>query len=136
MYKVYVQTDARGNVVEVTSDHYLGSADGYILVDEGDGERYREAATQYLAKDLRGFNGAVYTPNYKLVDGAVIERTETEKALDPYSDAPEDAITGPETGATDVSGIKGQLDALRGQVAVLEAVQDAMLGVEEAGDNA
>lgn len=88
-YTVYVRTDARGNILEINSDYYLMDLDGYTPIDEGGMERHRDAAEKYLPKGIDGFNGRVYTPNYKLVNGVVTERTDEEKALDPYSDIPE-----------------------------------------------
>lgn len=89
IYGVYARLDARRQIVEINSDYYLGDTAGYVKIDEGTTERYKEAATQYLSEGVLGFNGRVQTPNYKFINGSVVERTYEEKALDPYSDEPE-----------------------------------------------
>lgn len=88
MYKVFVQTDERGSVIYINSSFYVSESDDYIVIDEGEGERYKEAKDLYLEKGLYGHNGTVQTPNYKIVSGELVERTKEEQAKDPYSDPP------------------------------------------------
>ena len=45
-----------------------------------------EALLSGLSEDILGTNGRISTPNYKLVTGEVVKRTEAEMALDPSSD--------------------------------------------------
>lgn len=48
MAKVYVKDDGAGFVMAVNSDVFLADIKGWLLVDEGEGERYVYAQSQYL----------------------------------------------------------------------------------------
>ncbi len=85
-YGVYVKVDSRNNIIEINSDYYLTDLSAFYKVDEGIGEKYREAAKKYLEKGLMSFGKTNVHYNYKLVNGKVIERTENEKEIEPYSD--------------------------------------------------
>ena len=76
-YIVYVKTDERGVIVEVGSSAFVANPEGWISVDEGEGDSYRHAQSQYLDVGLTDDLG-VY--NYKLVDGKLELRTTEEKA--------------------------------------------------------
>lgn len=57
MAKVYARTDAQGRLLEVQSDVFLTDSDGWVLVDEGAGDRFTHAQGNYLpggATDIRG----------------------------------------------------------------------------------
>jgi hypothetical protein len=74
---MYVKLNARGQIVEAT--------------DATQGNEYTEVAGRVatnMPAGLLGFNGTVQTPNYALVDGAVVARADEDKARDPYSDEP------------------------------------------------
>lgn len=74
---MYVKLNARGQIVEAT--------------DATQGNEYTEVigtVATNMPAGLLGFNGTVHTPNYALVDGVVVARTDEDKARDPYSDEP------------------------------------------------
>lgn len=75
--KVYVKTDISGNITAINSSDFLSDITDWVLIDEGTGDKYRHAQNNYLDKPLTDENG-IY--NYKLVNGAVIERTNEDKA--------------------------------------------------------
>lgn len=80
MYKVYVQVDALSRITAINSDAFLTyPIENWTQIDEGDGDKYHHAQGNYLPKSLRTMQG-VY--QYKLVDGAVVERTAEEIAAD------------------------------------------------------
>ncbi|MDL2318179.1 hypothetical protein LJC74_03670 [Eubacteriales bacterium OttesenSCG-928-A19] len=101
-YSVYVQVDGRGNIIYINSDYYLEDTGGLILIDKGTTVKYRDAQDKYLDGGLYGTNGRVQTPNYKLVDGAVVARTDAEKDRDPYSDEPDPETPGSADEAMDI----------------------------------
>lgn len=78
-YNVYIKKDAAGRVMDVNSDAFLSDTTGWILIDEGTGDRYHHAQNNYFPKpkyDERGI------PRYKLVDGKPVERTPEEMDAD------------------------------------------------------
>lgn len=77
IYLVYIQIDSLNNVTAVNSSAFLDSVDGWILINEGMGDKYHHAQNNYLDKPLTDENGLY---NYKLVDGNIAERTEADKA--------------------------------------------------------
>lgn len=77
-YIVYVRTDERGVILAVSSSAFTDGI-GWTEIDRGVGDRYRHAPGNYLPDVVIDDDG-VYT--YKLVDGAVTERTEEEKNVD------------------------------------------------------
>lgn len=111
-YNVYVQTDARGSIVYINSDYHLDDVDGLIHIDKGTTVKYRDAKDKYLPEGVYGFNGRVQTPNYKLVDGAVVARTDAEKDRDPYSDAPDGQEEPTQPGA---NGADEAMDIIEGR---------------------
>lgn len=77
--KVYVKTDDLNNVIAVNSSDFLSDTTDWTLIDEGVGDKYHHAQNNYLDKPLTDGNGLY---NYKLVDGKIVERTETDKAVE------------------------------------------------------
>lgn len=75
MAKVYVKTD-ESIITEINSDIFLESVEGYVLIDEGEGDRYAHAQGNYLEHGLIDECGRY---NYKLYDGLVVELQEAEK---------------------------------------------------------
>lgn len=78
MAKVYVKTNEKSIITEINSDIFLESVEGYVLIDEGEGDRYAHAQGNYFEHGLldeRGRN------NYKLQDGCAVEITEAEKEV-------------------------------------------------------
>ena len=78
-YTVYVRTDGEGRILDIGSDAFLRSVDGWTAIDSGSGDRYRHAQGNYLPGPLMDERG-VY--RYKLADGAVAERTQEEMDAD------------------------------------------------------
>lgn len=78
-YIVYIKTDIQGRVIAVNSSAFLTDTTGWIEIDSGVGDRYHHAQGNYLDKPICTDDG-IY--QYKLVDGAVIERTADEIAAD------------------------------------------------------
>lgn len=75
-YKVYVRV--KDNLVtEINSSAFITDTEGWIKIDEGTGDKYHHAQGNYFGKPIINFDG---THNYKLVDGAVVETTDEEKA--------------------------------------------------------
>lgn len=79
MYKVYARIDITGRIVSVNSNAFLPDADGWTLIDDGDGDKYHHAQGNYLPKPLMTEQG-IY--RYKLVSGKAVERTAAEIAAD------------------------------------------------------
>ena len=75
-YKVYIRVDGNNNITEVNSSAFISDIEGLIAIDEGIGDKYHHAQGNYLEKGLFDEFGCY---NYKLVDGAVIERATEEK---------------------------------------------------------
>ena len=76
MAKVYVKTDSNSVITEINSDIFLSLVEGYMLIDEGEGDRYAHAQGNYLENRLMDDRGRY---NYKLQDGSVVELKEAEK---------------------------------------------------------
>ena len=79
MVCVYIKTDDWRNVTGVNSGIFLKDTDGWIKIDEGEGDRYAHAQGNYFAKPIADAYG-IYT--YKYENGAVREKTEEEKEKD------------------------------------------------------
>ena len=76
---VYIKTDEEGRIIAVTSSAFLDDEIGWIEIDSGAGDKYHHAQGNYLDKPICTDDG-IY--QYKLVDGAVVERTAEEIAAD------------------------------------------------------
>ena len=76
MVCVYIKTDDWRNVTGVNSGIFLKDTDGWIKIDEGEGDRYAHAQGNYFAKPIADAYG-IYT--YKYENGTVREKTEEEK---------------------------------------------------------
>lgn len=79
MYKVYVRVDGGRNITAVSSNAFLLDTTGWAQVDEGDGDRYHHAQGNYLHAPLMDEHGRY---RYKLVEGAVVERTPEDLTAD------------------------------------------------------
>ena len=73
--KVYIQTDASKTVTDINSSIFLQNTTGWIEIDEGNGDKYAHAQSQYLEKGLMDEKGRY---NYKY-DVELLELTEAEK---------------------------------------------------------
>ena len=78
-YIVYVRADEAGRIVEINSSAFLADTAGWTAIDEGYSDKYHHAQGNYFALPLYGPDGCA---NYKLADGAPVERTDAEKAAE------------------------------------------------------
>ena len=82
MSKVYVLPDADGRITRIDGGITVGNIrdfTGWVLIDEGTGDRYNLCQGNYLHGPLMDERG-IY--RYKLVDGAAVERTQEEMDAD------------------------------------------------------
>jgi hypothetical protein len=91
--KVYVQTNVSEHIVRIDGGYTIGNItepNDWVLIDEGNGDRYNLCQTKYLPKSVITSGGAY---RYKLVDGKPVECTpeeiaEQEEANKPKTIAP------------------------------------------------
>ena len=76
-YKVYVSLQD-GYITSINSDIFLSKEEIQAMskIDQGQGDKYAHAQSQYLDKELVDEHGRY---NYKFVEGKVIEVAEAEK---------------------------------------------------------
>ena len=76
-YRVYVSL-SDGYITSINSEIFLSSEEmsTMTLIDQGQGDKYAHAQSQYLDKGLTDEHGRY---NYKLVDGKVVELEEIDK---------------------------------------------------------
>lgn len=80
--KVYVLPDADGRITRIDGGITVGNIrdfTGWVLIDEGTGDRYNLCQGNYLPGPMMDERG-IY--RYKLVDGAAVERTQEEMDAD------------------------------------------------------
>lgn len=101
--RVLIRTDSKNRVTAINSSGFA-DGDGWIQIDEGYGDKYHHAQSNYLPKPLTDERG-VY--RYKLVDGLVAQRTQAEM------DADFDALPAPPlTTEERVNNVEQRTDAL------------------------
>ena len=66
--KVYAKVNDKNEVVEVGSSIFIQDTTGWIEIDEGFGDKYAHAQSQYFDKPLINENG-VY--NYKYINNKI-----------------------------------------------------------------
>ena len=76
-YIVYAKLDGNGVVVEINSSAFLVDISGWTEIDRGEGDQCHHAQSGYLEKGLADEDGMY---NYKLEGGALVLRSESEKA--------------------------------------------------------
>ena len=76
MIKVYVKVNEENYITDINSSIFLADTDGWIEIDEGEGDKYSHAQNHYLDKPIVDEQGRY---NYKLVDGEVVEVAEEDK---------------------------------------------------------
>lgn len=78
--KVYALTDAGGRILRIDGGYTTpNDLTGWVFIDEGEGDRYNLCQSHYLPGPLID-DHSVY--RYKLVNGAVVERTQGEMDAD------------------------------------------------------
>lgn len=76
-YRVFIKLNSDNEITAVNSSAFLMDTEGWIEIDSGIGDKYHHAQNNYFNNPLTDENGLY---NYKFVDGAVIERTNEDKA--------------------------------------------------------
>lgn len=78
MYKVYVELNDDKCITSIDSEIFLTDDEiqGMTNIDEGEGDKFVHAQSQYLEKSLYDELGRY---NYKYIDGAVVEIAEEDK---------------------------------------------------------
>lgn len=71
MSKVYIQINDSNHIINVNSDIFLTSLDGWIFIDEGDGDKYALAFHNYFEKPIFNEYGVSI---YEYIDKTVRER--------------------------------------------------------------
>lgn len=74
-YAVLVRTDEQNRIIAINSSAFVADTEGWVQIDEGDGDRYHHAQGNYLPMPMTDDRG-VY--RYKLADGHAVERTQEE----------------------------------------------------------
>ena len=78
--RVYILTDEQNRVIRIEGEYTLpDDLEGWILIDEGEGDKYNLAQSHYLEKGLMTDDG-IY--QYKYVDDTITERTQEEMDAD------------------------------------------------------
>lgn len=78
-YSVFIRTDERGVLIDIDSDAFLTSFDGWEKIDEGYGDKYHHAQCNYLEKPKMDENG-VY--RYEKKNGKIKERKKKDMEAD------------------------------------------------------
>ena len=118
--KVYVLPDADGRITRIDGGITVGNIrdfTGWVLIDEGTGDRYNLCQGNYLPGPLTDDRG-IY--RYKLVDGKPVERTQEEMDAD---------YVPPEVKPTDaerISKLESEKKLLTAQVQALSDRNDFM----------
>jgi hypothetical protein len=72
--KVYIKINEENEVIEINSKIFIKDTSNWIFIDEGEGDKYAHAQSQYFAKPLITDNG---TYQYRYVNGQVRENNES-----------------------------------------------------------
>ena len=67
--KIYIKVNENNEIIDVNSDFFLKNTDGWILIDEGKGDKYIHAQSSYFEKPLTEENKGY---NYKYENGNII----------------------------------------------------------------
>lgn len=78
-YKIFIKVDEENRIIEVNSEAFLLDSEGWIQIDEGEGDKYRHAQGNYFPLPLVDER---FIYRYKLVDGVPVERTQEEMDAD------------------------------------------------------
>lgn len=76
MIQVYIKTNNEGYIEEVPSNIFLQEFTDWIQIDEGDGDKYAHAQSNYLSKPLYNSDN---THNYIFENSNIRETTDQEK---------------------------------------------------------
>ncbi len=78
-YKVYIEIDKRNNVTKIFSSVFEEASKNSILINEGFGDKYAHAQSNYLKKTLFNIDGIA---QYKYENGKVVEKTVEEISVE------------------------------------------------------
>lgn len=67
---VYIKINNLGNVINIGSDLFISDTSKWIKIDEGYGDKYAHAQSNYLSKPIIDINGK---HNYIYKNGKIIE---------------------------------------------------------------
>ena len=70
MIKVYIQTNSNGEVININSSVFLLDTFGWLQIDEGEGDKYAHAQSNYLKKPIINESGK---HNYRYYLGKIVE---------------------------------------------------------------
>lgn len=73
--KVYAKLNENNEITEVNSSIFLSDVTDWIEIDEGEGDKFAHAQSQYFENELTDEQGRC---NYKFVDGEVVEITDKQ----------------------------------------------------------
>ena len=79
-YKVYALLNSEGYITRIDGGYTIGNItdpENWVLIDEGNGDRYNLCQGNYFSQPIRTMGGAY---RYKLVDGKPVEYTQEEIA--------------------------------------------------------
>lgn len=79
MYKVYIELNEDKQITSINSEIFLSNEEMQAMtnIDEGEGDKYAHAQSQYLEKGLVDEHGRY---NYKFTEGKIVEISEDEKS--------------------------------------------------------
>lgn len=67
---VYIKINSLGNVINICSDLFISDTSKWIKIDEGYGDKYAHAQSNYLSKPIIDISGKY---NYIYKNGKIIE---------------------------------------------------------------
>ncbi|MBQ0079705.1 MAG: hypothetical protein KBS66_07450 [Eubacterium sp.] len=110
MSKVYINVDSKNRVIGLDGGYSIANVDleTWILIDEGEGDKYNLCQSHYLDTPLTTDDG-IY--RYKYINNTIAERTEEEINADRAKIPPV-----PPTEAEQIAGINETIDMILTEV--------------------
>ena len=68
--KVYIKINSNNEIIEINSEIFIQDLTNWIEIDEGYGDKYAHAQSQYFDKPLISEEGHY---NYKYINGKIVE---------------------------------------------------------------
>ena len=68
--KVYIKINSNNNIVDINSEIFIKDLTSWVYIDEGYGDKYTHAQSQYFEKPLINEEGKY---NYKYLYGKIVE---------------------------------------------------------------
>lgn len=69
--KVYVKLNSNNEIIDVASSIFLKDTTGWVEIDEGFGDKFAHAQSQYFDKPLINEDGGY---NYQLISDRIIDK--------------------------------------------------------------